>query len=530
MPKYWLRLLSYSLMLGAIPVIIIGIMTIYNAWVYVYTAPNRELAQQTQSMVWVTAASCALLAAFALVGAYYGSRKMYLPVQRLFEMTKKLSPDTSMGSGVTRGEDELRYIEDRLQLLTSTGRQLQQQMRVQVTQLKEYAMFRLINGQMPKQEFDYRAREYDFPSDWRYLGVLTLQIDTLHGTRYREHDKDLLLFAINNIVSDLLPLTRFSPIVMEQSQVTVLASDTLDGHELLSRWWRMAERIQSKVKKYLQLSVSIGISKPYECISGTAKAHEESLGALRSRVGLGQDIIVQYGDTSSQTEMEAMLYEQLMQMEERLLHALRTGEPDKAAMLFSEYLSVIVGREAYFSEYSELMIAFISKIYQMIHEQGVPLKKVIGPQASVAQFMKLNTIPDITDWFQRQLFVPVTVFLAEQAEAQYENIADQMVRLIHQHYERDFTLEECAQTMSFHPVYLSRVFKKETGVSFSNYLMECRMNKAKQLLETTDMKVSEISERLQYKNISAFIRSFRKTFGMTPGNYREKSDKQISGG
>ncbi|WP_246315049.1 helix-turn-helix transcriptional regulator [Paenibacillus foliorum] len=63
------------------------------------------------------------------------------------------------------------------------------------------------------------------------------------------------------------------------------------------------------------------------------------------------------------------------------------------------------------------------------------------------------------------------------------------------------------------------------GVPFNDYLSNYRMNMAKVLLETTDMKISEIGEKLQYKNISAFIRSFRITYGVTPGHYRQTLDK-----
>ncbi|MNW21373.1 DNA-binding transcriptional regulator AraC [compost metagenome] len=48
---------------------------------------------------------------------------------------------------------------------------------------------------------------------------------------------------------------------------------------------------------------------------------------------------------------------------------------------------------------------------------------------------------------------------------------------------------------------------------------------AKILLETTDLKIAEIGAKLQYKNNSAFIRSFRKVHGITPGQYREHADK-----
>ncbi|MNC83375.1 DNA-binding transcriptional regulator ChbR [compost metagenome] len=48
------------------------------------------------------------------------------------------------------------------------------------------------------------------------------------------------------------------------------------------------------------------------------------------------------------------------------------------------------------------------------------------------------------------------------------------------------------------------------------------MKMAKVLLETTDLKVSEIGERLQYENISSFIRSYKKLYEITPGQYRDK--------
>ncbi|MNR50402.1 Arabinose operon regulatory protein [compost metagenome] len=76
--------------------------------------------------------------------------------------------------------------------------------------------------------------------------------------------------------------------------------------------------------------------------------------------------------------------------------------------------------------------------------------------------------------------------------------------------------------MSFHPVYLSRVFKREVGSTFSEYLLAYRMNQAKVMLDTTDMKIAEIGNKVMYTNISAFIRAFRKAFGMTPGQYRDK--------
>jgi two-component system response regulator YesN len=82
-------------------------------------------------------------------------------------------------------------------------------------------------------------------------------------------------------------------------------------------------------------------------------------------------------------------------------------------------------------------------------------------------------------------------------------------------------LEECASRLNYHPVYVSRILKKETGLSFSEYLSRFRMSMAKKWLTDTEMRVSEIANRLNYTNSSTFIRYFNKSEGITPGQYRK---------
>ncbi len=97
--------------------------------------------------------------------------------------------------------------------------------------------------------------------------------------------------------------------------------------------------------------------------------------------------------------------------------------------------------------------------------------------------------------------------------------------MIHEQYDEDISLESCAAALKFHPVYLSRVFKKEIGVTFIEYLTDYRMTMAKMMLEHTDLKITEIADRLNYTNSTGFIRTFRKLTGMTPGQYRQTLSK-----
>ncbi|OXM87635.1 helix-turn-helix domain-containing protein [Paenibacillus rigui] len=494
----------------------------YNGWTYVSAVSIEDITKQSKKIAWVTFYACTIIFVLVALFAFYGSRRMYSPIKRLFEFTKDIEVEDQ------HHKDELVSIEQRFRTLFSTEKKLQQQVQGQFSQLTEFFVLKLFTGQISDKDFAYRAQMYGFPTEWRRLGVLAVQIDTLQETRYQEHDKELLLFAINNIVGELVPQQeRFSPVLLDQSQVTLLVCQTDDEAELKAHFFQTAELIKQKVREFLQLRVSVGISRPFEKASESVHGYAECLEALKCRMSLGNDIIVHYEDIDAgKKDLEVTVYTQLKLLEDQLINALKLGDMERVDLIFEKYISAIVEKDIHFNEYPVLMMQLISKAFQLVQEQGGAVKKVLGDKATIDYFLKLNTLEDIIKWFKSTLFDPIIGFLNHQAESQYVNIANQMVKLVHERYDQDISLEACASTLNFHPVYLSRVFKKEIGINFSEYLADYRMNMAKTWLENTNLKVSEIAEKLNYTNTTAFIRTFRKIVGMTPGQYRDQHNKE----
>ncbi|WP_164764268.1 helix-turn-helix domain-containing protein [Paenibacillus illinoisensis] len=491
-----------------------------NGWLYVSVVSLGQITAQSQKIAVVTGVATLVMLCVTGLFAIYGSRRMYSPISRLLQFTKGLdSPALQTG----RRQDEFIYIEERLSTLFSSEKTLREQMKGQHVHLEEFFMTKLLTGKISEEDFRYQGERYDFPSDWSSLGVLTLQIDTLEGTRYEEQDRDLLLFAVNNMVGELLPAElRFTPVMIDDAQVTVLASKLNDELQLKEWMHTQAEWIRERVVTYLNLPVSIGISRSYFAIGDTPRAYQESREALQGRVSLGSRIILHYEDIQPRGQTEAALYTQLRMIEDQLASALKQGDEEKTDMYFSQYLGLLADKKLHFSEYPVIMVQLLSRVYQLVQEQGGDVAEVLGEKASMAQLLKLSTLDEMTNWFRKRLFVPVIRFWREQEESQYMNIARRMIRLIEERYDRELSLEACAEELNFHPVYLSRVFKKEAGVNFTEYLAEYRMEKAKTWLQTTNLKISEIAEKLNYTNPTAFIRTFRKITGTTPGKYREQ--------
>nr|WP_286672589.1 helix-turn-helix transcriptional regulator [Cohnella hashimotonis] len=69
--------------------------------------------------------------------------------------------------------------------------------------------------------------------------------------------------------------------------------------------------------------------------------------------------------------------------------------------------------------------------------------------------------------------------------------------------------------------YLSTYFKEKSGTNFVDYVMTYRMDKAKEILSRTDLKIQEVGQLVGYANVSTFIRVFKKQTGTTPGDYKK---------
>lgn len=87
---------------------------------------------------------------------------------------------------------------------------------------------------------------------------------------------------------------------------------------------------------------------------------------------------------------------------------------------------------------------------------------------------------------------------------------------------RKIRTQDLAALVGYTEYYLTEKFKKETGQSVSSYIRYARVERAKVLLESTDLSIREIAEQLAFNTVNYFIQSFRETTGYTPAQYRKR--------
>ena len=151
--------------------------------------------------------------------------------------------------------------------------------------------------------------------------------------------------------------------------------------------------------------------------------------------------------------------------------------------------------------------------------------KSIQDEVLLRQILSINDSYSIKSWLFKVL------------DAVFERIIDNKIisqngelklvlNYIEKNYFKKITLEEVAEYINFSPFYLSRLFKKEMGINFIDYVTELKMEKARELLSDTDIPIINIALELSYNEPNYFSRVFRKSAGVTPSQYREQKLKE----
>lgn len=114
------------------------------------------------------------------------------------------------------------------------------------------------------------------------------------------------------------------------------------------------------------------------------------------------------------------------------------------------------------------------------------------------------------------------VLHTKDVETKYRYEIRTAIDIIEKSFCEQITLSSVAHIVGLSPNYLSRIFREEFGKSFNEFIIELRIEKAIQLLETSNLKVYEVAEAIGIPSYRYFSVLFRKRTGLTPKEYRKR--------
>ncbi|MFC7677649.1 response regulator [Paenibacillus sp. GCM10028914] len=276
---------------------------------------------------------------------------------------------------------------------------------------------------------------------------------------------------------------------------------------------------QQQVQLYLNRSVSILISQSHVFPKQLDHVYLEALKYFWKHIGSHTDEL-QYMNTS----IKGTEYRPLSRLYQppSIQNLLESGQwheaSDRLNFIFQELESDLYRTQDHLLEIYYYLCNALSYI---AHKQGLRLLDLVEQPEYLRNGYYFKTPAQLKNWVL-SLIEQFQKSFEEPTSRKHSHIIMQVHRFIDQHLNEDVTLKTIADHIYLHPVYLSRLYKKEMGMTLSAYITKIRLEKAVYLLTQTNKKIFEISKEIGYHKPQYFISLFKEQYLLTPQEFRDK--------
>ena len=140
---------------------------------------------------------------------------------------------------------------------------------------------------------------------------------------------------------------------------------------------------------------------------------------------------------------------------------------------------------------------------------------------SLESIEKFQTTTQLKNWIYNML-KSMNEMIIKNSLPEKRDVVEEAKEYMKKNFNKNISLNEISERFFINPYYFSQLFKKKTGENYQNYLISLRVNRAKKLLEETDLKIYEICDLVGYADINHFNKIFERIVGVKPSEYKKK--------
>ena len=210
-------------------------------------------------------------------------------------------------------------------------------------------------------------------------------------------------------------------------------------------------------------------------------------------------------------------------MEKPLFEAVAKGDMNEAQVMTDKYADWMCQRAGDGDLMSMKLKALEFALYaeHLAYQNGGQTYHYSGRKDYLPQIMELGTADEVRNWFTEKV-MSACRNVVNKREERSGDIIRTAKKYIEDHFDKDISLDDVSRVVNISPYYFSKVFKEASGLNFIEYLTNIRIEKAKDLLENSNLSIKEICVSCGYTDPNYFSRSFKKNVGVTPTEYKEK--------
>lgn len=483
-----------------------------TGWYTAYLVPLSLESGYISRIVWLTILVSLLAIATGVVLIYFNSRRLYAPMKNWLqeenfssegdhhdEWTWLRSRWTSLKEDLEKSEPELR----RSFLITYIGS----------SYLKS------------RKDIETQFARYQIPQDRKSVIFIVDPGNYQDYNRFNADDDMLIHASMMNIFDELL--TKYylegDAIRRPETYQTIFIvyfgqSMTMEQANQLTK--QLAHALVMSIKTYMKFPVTLALGGIKPSVFELRDSYKEAKEALQYRIIMENESILDIHNIRMGNDR----YQYPFDLSEQIVKHLRSADKENLEASFNQFVELV--RHKHYSDqvyrqiYLMLYDATIQGFYQYSKEAVSNLLHRNGHEKILsAQFLS-----EIEQWFREEWFTLCLDMIESENEGKGKQVIEAVIQYINSSLQQDLSLQQVAEHVNLSASYLSRLFRKETGQNFVQYVATLKIEQAKKLLEHTDEPIYKIADAVGYTE-QTFRRVFKNTVDMTPNEYRKSLRK-----
>jgi AraC-like DNA-binding protein len=489
-----------------------------NAWKYVAVSSIQDLSQKSKNVQFIAWGLAGLIALIWGAAAVIGSNKLYSPLQRL--VNKFSVKDELDIVPYSQDSDIIANLDLTMQNLKEKNDHLMVRLNSQMPIMKEHILLNIIHGKLTDPEMPAQAWQSELATlkatDY-YVGIIEIDQWLELKQTYSETDRSLMMYALRKWIEELgeayFPLLGVSP---KHGQLVFIIGVDEAGHESEDRIRQFGHKLCNQMDRVFPFTLSVAIAGPRAGHDQIHVSYDEAQSLLAYRLAMGPSALIMHETIGN--SMNASI-RRLIVHEHDIVSSIAQGQYDQANSnlnkLVQEASQSLHSSEAILGLFTHLL----GELDHFLQTSDVELSVVVGGDA-MKPISEMSSLSQLHLWMRDTVLKAIQEHLESIQVPRRKKTIQQAVAILRDQLESDISLQLLASQLQISRATLSKWFKEETGDNFGDYLIQARMEKAKEWLSTSDMSIKMIAERLRYTSVTNFTRIFKQSTGATPGAYR----------
>ncbi len=353
-----------------------------------------------------------------------------------------------------------------------------------------------------------------------YRGI-DVKLDYVDYSRHEKKQDRLTVEKIIDIIEGSLKGLAAEVLLCEKENLHLYCLVNYNGERCKEMRGRISQ-ILAEIKNYLigfeQYEVTIGVGTERNVFSEIRFSIKEANIAVQNRLRLGTGRLI-YAESLEpySCDSDILLPESFARKLTACVESYSSQQLEQwIQSVYSHYKDLNTGCDAcYCYQLADVIVEEFFDRTDMDREAQDLIRKRLREQ-----IQHCYTVTMLKNLLKRELGGCLNAQL-QNAEAESAKPIRQAKKYMEEHYQEKIVLEDLADLVGLNPVYFSVRFKKETNMNFSAYLLDLRMEKAKELLCNTNETIAAIGDTVGYKDSRYFSQMFAKHVGVKPALYRK---------